>query len=124
MNFRAEAIQAIGRIVNARSWCLRNNRGKYLPASVTTPVINQYRAHKASWTTRGVALFIIKYESNLRRMATGGYQQQQLISKLILEAYHYERTTNIIQHANGTGNTCRTKNTNPKNLQTSKLEFF
>ncbi len=104
MNFRTEAIQAIGRIVNARSWCLRNKRGKYLPASVTTPVINQYRARKASWTTRGVARFIIKYENNLRRMATGGDQQQQLISKLILEAYYYEKIQNTSNEPRERGN--------------------
>ena len=91
MNFRAEAIQAIGNIVRAREWCKKNHVGLPLPARITDPVINQYNAYKKKWSLIGVARFLIKYEINLRNMATGEYKQQQLISKLILEAYHYGR---------------------------------
>lgn len=91
MTFRTEAIQTIGRIVRARSWCIDNKIGNKLPYQVTAPVINQYKTYKGTWSERGLARFLIKYENNIRRMATGGEQQQQLISKLILEAYYYER---------------------------------
>ena len=83
MDFKEEAIKAVGAIVKARNFCIRNNKGLRISSDDYKPVMAQYEAYKSKWSERGIAKFMVSYEYNLRLMATGGKNQIHKLSTLI-----------------------------------------
>lgn len=87
--FRNQAVTIIGNIVSAREYIAKNGKEQiHVPESVKQPVREQYKAYHKTWTPKGVARFIIRYEPNLRMMATGSQPMKNRITELIITTRH------------------------------------
>jgi hypothetical protein len=77
--FRRQAIDFIGRVIRARTFLVKHQTGRRVAEETILPVRNQYKAYRRSWTPRGVAIFITRYQNNLLDMTTSAGQIQELI---------------------------------------------
>lgn len=88
--FRSEAIKLIGGVVSAREYIAREGKEKvHVPEKIKQPVREQYYAYRKTWTIKGVARFLIRYETNIRMMSIGGEEMKNKISRLIIKAKQY-----------------------------------
>lgn len=103
--FRNNAVTLIKNVVSAREYVAHTGKERiHVPESVKQPVREQYKAYHKTWTPKGVARFLIKYETNIRMMATGGQAMKNRITELIIKSKQYaeyERATNTFQHTHG-----------------------
>jgi hypothetical protein len=77
--FRNKAIGLIGRVVKARTQCIKRKRGRKVPETTVQPVRDQYRLYGTRWTNEGVARFLLQYRQNLIDMATSAKQINEVI---------------------------------------------
>lgn len=99
--FRNQAVTIIGNIVSAREYIAKNGKEQiHVPESVKQPVREQYKAYHKTWTPKGVARFLLRYEPNLRMMATGSQPMKNRITELIIKSKQYAeiQTTRAYAH--------------------------
>jgi hypothetical protein len=88
--FRTEALKLISNVVSAREYLAHTSKERiHVPESVKQPVREQYRAYRNTWTPKGVARFLLRYEVNIRMMATGGQPMKNRITELIIKSKKY-----------------------------------
>lgn len=87
--FRTKAISFIGNLIRSRAYCVSHGKGRKVAEVTIRPVREQYKAYRKTWTVKGVASFIIRYQDNLIDMHTGGAKQIQKLIELIETAKKY-----------------------------------
>lgn len=93
--FRNQAVKLIGNVVSAREFISRRGKERvHVSEDTKKPVREQYKLYNKTWTTKGVARFLIRYEYNIRAMSTGGDQMRQTINSLITKAKKYAEIQN------------------------------
>lgn len=98
--FRNQAVTIIKNIVSAREYIAKNGKEQiHVPESVKQPVREQYKAYHKTWTPKGIARFLLRYEPNLRMMATGSQPMKNRLTELIIKSKQYAEIQTTRAHA-------------------------
>lgn len=86
--FRNQAIDFIERVLKSRIFCHQHKKGRMVTETTIKPVKAHFEAYRRSWTPRGVATFITRYQNNLLDMTTCAAHIDELVG-LVHESKKY-----------------------------------
>lgn len=66
--FKIQAIMTVGQAVRQRLLLIRIGKSHLAMTDNHRQVIRQYEIYKDTWTTRGIALFLLRYGNELREL--------------------------------------------------------